>query len=229
MEDSSSQGLFHVRSVKKLQPGGLSSKQIPPSSMHPLPSAWEQVGVDIAEWTVPTQDLKVKFILFIDLATKFRVTETLFTYKHGETQTETADQVIRALMLRWLVEKPRPRYVVFDNANTMTSVKTVEILADVGHSPFLSTRRRILGSWNHRAGSWTNQGDSISSTTISAGSRPCADFGDGNLCPQQQPSSPKALPACNGPMAIRTKLEMMIYDNNFHFQLTDNNKSSCDC
>ena len=92
------------------------------------------------------EDLKVKFILFIDLATKFRVTETLFTYKHGEYQTETADQVIRALMLRWLVDKPRPRYVVFDNANTMISAKTVEILADVGIQPFFPPEGE---SWAH--------------------------------------------------------------------------------
>jgi hypothetical protein len=92
------------------------------------------------------EDLKVKFILFIDLATKFRATETLFTYKHGEYQTETADQVIRALMLRWLVDKPRPRYVVFDNANTMTSTKTVEILADVGIQPFFPPEGE---SWAH--------------------------------------------------------------------------------
>ena len=137
---------FSCPICQELQPGGLSSKQIPPSSMHPLPAAWEQIGVDIAEWTVPTQDLKVKFILFIDLATKFRVTETLFTYKHGEYQTETADQVIRALMLRWLVDKPRPRYVVFDNANTMTSAKTVEILADVGIQPYFPPEGE---SWAH--------------------------------------------------------------------------------
>jgi hypothetical protein len=44
---------FSCPICQELQPGGLSSKQIPPPSMHPLPAAWEQVGMDIAEWTVP--------------------------------------------------------------------------------------------------------------------------------------------------------------------------------
>lgn len=59
-----------------------------------MPSAWEHVAINLGEWTVPDQDCKIKFIMFIDLATRYRVVEPLFKYKHGESRAETADQII---------------------------------------------------------------------------------------------------------------------------------------
>ena len=123
---------FKCPICSEMQPGGVSSKQVPPGSMHPAPQAWEQIGVDVGEWTVRNVDLKVKFILFIDLATRYRVTETLFTYKHGELRVENSDMVIKALTTRWLMDKPRPKYLVADNAKTLTSQKVMEFLADLG-------------------------------------------------------------------------------------------------
>ena len=64
---SSEVSLFNCEEMIK---GGASSKQIPPAAMRPSPVAWEQVGIDLAEWTVPNQNTKVKFVMMIDLATK---------------------------------------------------------------------------------------------------------------------------------------------------------------
>ena len=52
----------------------------------------------MGEWTVPDQNLKVKFILMVNIATRYRVTEVLFTYKHG-CKVESADLVIKTLTL----------------------------------------------------------------------------------------------------------------------------------
>ena len=122
---------FKCSVCEEQKPGGSSSKQIPPSSLRPLPLAWEHLGADVGEWTVPGVDLKVKFILFIDLATKYRVVEVLSTYKHGQTFVETGEDVIRLLTTRWLMDKPRPRVFIPDNAKSLTSKKVMEFLSDL--------------------------------------------------------------------------------------------------
>ena len=35
--------------------------------------AWEAVGVDVGEWIPPKSKVKIKFVLFMDMATKLRV------------------------------------------------------------------------------------------------------------------------------------------------------------
>ena len=116
----------------ELRPGGSSSKQIPPATTRPLPSAWEQVGIDVGEWTVPGRDLKVKFLLMIDIATRYRVTEMLFTYPHGKKLIENTDKVIKAITLRWLMDKPRPHCFIPDNAKSLISAKFSAFMADLG-------------------------------------------------------------------------------------------------
>ena len=61
------------------KPGGKSSRQVAPMSIRPLPQPWEHLGIDITEWEVPGIDLKVKFMVMMDMATHYRVTETLAT------------------------------------------------------------------------------------------------------------------------------------------------------
>ena len=123
---------FHCPTCQELRPGGTASKQVPPASVHPAPAAWECLGIDVGEWTVPDQNLKVKFILMVDIATRYRVTEVLFTYKHGECKVESADLVIKTLTLRWLMDKPRPKTIIPDNAKSLVSQKLTEFLADLG-------------------------------------------------------------------------------------------------
>ncbi|CAL1146255.1 unnamed protein product, partial [Cladocopium goreaui] len=114
------------------KPGGKSSKQVPPISLRPLPQAWEHLGIDIGEWEVPTQNLKVKFILLMDMATHYRVTEVLASYAFGETYVETSNDVIKCLISRWLMDKPRPKILIPDNANPLISQQVIELMADLG-------------------------------------------------------------------------------------------------
>ena len=112
-------------------PGGSSSGQIPPGSLRPMPLAWEHLGLDVGEWTVPNQDKKIKFLLMMDMATRFKVVEPLFVYKHGENKVESADDIIRVLTHRWLMDKPRPKVIVPDNAKSLTSQKFADFLSDL--------------------------------------------------------------------------------------------------
>ena len=112
--------------------GGTSSKQIPPASLRPLPRAWGQVGLDIGEWTVPNFDRRIKFILFIDMAARYKVTESLFDYAHGEVKTANADMVIQAITLGWLMDKPHPHVLIPDNAKTLMSQKVVDFMMEMG-------------------------------------------------------------------------------------------------
>ena len=114
------------------KPGGKSSRQVAPMSIRPLPQPWEHLGIDITEWEVPGIDLKVKFMVMMDMATHYRVTETLATYPYSKTYVETADDVLRVLLTRWIMDKPKPKILIPDNANTFLSQKVVEFCADVG-------------------------------------------------------------------------------------------------
>ena len=122
---------FKCDTCEELRPGGQSSKQIPPAAMKELPEAWEHVGVDVGEWTVPNQDIKVKFILMIDMATRYRVTEPLFVYKHGEVKIENTEDVIKIFVMRWLMDKPRPRVIIPDNAKSLSSQKLMDFLGEL--------------------------------------------------------------------------------------------------
>ena len=64
---------FKCSACEALRPGGLSSGQVPPAATYPLYQAWQAVGLDVSEWDVPRVPRKVKFALFIELATKLRV------------------------------------------------------------------------------------------------------------------------------------------------------------
>ena len=86
----------------------------------------------LASGEVPTQNLKVKFILLMDMATHYRVTEVLASYAFGETYVETSNDVIKCLISRWLMDKPRPKILIPDNANTLISQQVIELMADLG-------------------------------------------------------------------------------------------------
>ena len=122
---------FSCPVCQEVRPGGSSSGQVPPGSMRPMPTAWEHLGMDVGEWTVPNQDKKIKFLLMMDLATRFKVVEPMFVYKHGENKVESADDIIRVTTSRWLMDKPRPKVVVPDNAKSLTSQKFADFLSDL--------------------------------------------------------------------------------------------------
>ena len=57
---------------KSLKLGGSSSGLVAPAATPRLFTAWEAVGVDVSEWIVPNANVKLKFLLLIDLATRLR-------------------------------------------------------------------------------------------------------------------------------------------------------------
>ena len=117
---------------EEVKPGGISSKQVSPASVHELPEPWEQLGIDVAEWEVPGINAKVKFVLLMDMATRYKVTEVLFETKHGEIKVESANDMVRVVTLRWLADKPRPKWIIPDNAKSLTAKRFEEFMGDLG-------------------------------------------------------------------------------------------------
>ena len=120
----------HCETCASLKPGGTSSGQIPPSSTHPLYRAWQAVGIDSAEWIVPGQKKKVKFLLFIDMATKLKVAHPLHKLDAMMMKPETAEEVIQALATRWLGCFPKPEVIVTDPGKAFVSERFHCFLSD---------------------------------------------------------------------------------------------------
>ncbi|CAE7365735.1 GIP [Symbiodinium sp. CCMP2456] len=116
---------------QSLKPGGTSSGQIPPASTHSMYGAWEAVGVDSAEWVPPGGKTKVKFLLFMDLATKLRVTKPLYVYDFLEMRSESGDDFIRNFAEGWLGAFPKPKLLVMDAAKSFVSEAVHEFASHV--------------------------------------------------------------------------------------------------
>ena len=115
---------------QSLRPGGTSSGQIPPAATHSMYKAWEAVGADVGEWIPPGGKVKVKFVLFMDLATKLRIVQPLYKYDFLEMRTETADDILKAFSERWLGTFPKPSILIMDAAKTFAS----ETVHEFGHN-----------------------------------------------------------------------------------------------
>ena len=118
------------QTCQSLKLGSKSSGQVPPAATHSLCKAWEAIGLDTAEWTIPGQRQKCKFLLMIDLATKLRVAVLLKVYPELSTQAESADEVIRALSMAWLAQYPKPKMIVADNAKSFISNRFHEFMME---------------------------------------------------------------------------------------------------
>ena len=75
----------------------------------------------MGEWIPPGNKQKVKFVLFMDLATKLRIVQPLYKYNFLEMRSETADDVLKAFSERWLGTFPKPRVLVLDAAKTFAA------------------------------------------------------------------------------------------------------------
>ena len=137
---------FKCSACQEAKLGGISSKEIGPASTRDLPNPFEHVGMDIAEWEVPGGVVKLKFILMMDMATKYKVTETMFTGPHGKIMVESADDLIRVFTLRWLMNLPRPHTIIPDNAKSFTSEKFVDAMSDLSISVCFPPDKE---SWAH--------------------------------------------------------------------------------
>ena len=120
----------HCETCASLKPGGTSSGQIPPSSTHPRYRAWQAVGIDSAEWIVPGQKKKVKFLLLIDMATKLKAAQPLHKLDAMTMKPETAEEVIQALATRWLGCFPKPEVIVTDPGKAFVSERFHNFLSD---------------------------------------------------------------------------------------------------
>ncbi|CAK9094309.1 unnamed protein product [Durusdinium trenchii] len=112
---------------KSLKLCGTSSGQIPPAATHPLPGAWECIGLDTAEWLVPGQQKKARFILIIDLATKLRAVKLIKEYPELAMQPESSEEIIEGLVHGWLAHFPKPKLIVADNAKSFVSARFHEL------------------------------------------------------------------------------------------------------
>ena len=126
--------------------GGTSAGTIPPANTQPLYRAWEAVTVDAAEWPVPGSKQKVKFLLFMDYATKLRAVAPLKVYDALSMDAESADMVIQSLSEKWLSVFPKPKVVIMDAAKTFTSAKVHEFLASINILPHFVAETE---HWSH--------------------------------------------------------------------------------
>ena len=128
------------------KPGSVSSGQVPPASTAPMYRAWQAVTVDAAEWPIPGTKKKMKFVLFMDFATKFRIVAPLKMYDIMAMDAESADSVIQAFSERWLSVFPKPQIAIMDSAKTFTSLKMHEFLSTVNILPHFIAEKE---HWSH--------------------------------------------------------------------------------
>lgn len=64
---------FRCSASDSVKMGGSSSGQVPPASTAAMPQAWQMVLMDVAEVAFYRPQKKVKFLLIMDAATKFKV------------------------------------------------------------------------------------------------------------------------------------------------------------
>ena len=117
---------FRCSACEAVKPGGSSSKQIPPASLTSLPKPWQVVLMDIGEWPVLSHQIKVKFLLMMDGATKLKVVVPLMEYAYNKQLNESTQQVIDAVCVHWIARNPKPVAIIPDNACTMTSTSFSE-------------------------------------------------------------------------------------------------------
>ena len=109
---------------ESLKKGGTSSGQVPPAATHQQFRAWQAVGIDVAEWVPPGKKMKVKFILFMDMATRLRAVQPLFSYDFLQMKAESSEQVIQALSERWLSVFPKPQLLVLNRPSSLGNFMT---------------------------------------------------------------------------------------------------------
>ena len=131
---------------KSLKSGGLSSGQIPPAATHSLPKAWQVLGLDAFEWTVPGLKKKARFLLIIDLATKLRSAALIRTYPDNAMHGESSEEVIHALVSGWLAHYPKPEIIIPDNASSFSSVHFHEFVLAQGIRLHLPPEKE---AWSH--------------------------------------------------------------------------------
>ena len=89
--------------------------------------AWQAVAIDSAEWAPPKMKQKVKFLVFMDAATKLRVAQPLYVLDFLQMRQESGKDLIKALSERWLGSFPKPQFVLMDATKSFSSEPVREI------------------------------------------------------------------------------------------------------
>ena len=137
---------YRCPACQSLKSGGTSSGQVPPAATHQQYAAWQAVAIDAGEWVPPGQRIKVKFIGFMDVATKLRVVAPLFTYDFLQMRAESGQDLIRTFSERWLGTFPKPKVVLMDSAKTFVSEQVHEFMSNVNVLVHHSAEKE---SWAH--------------------------------------------------------------------------------
>ncbi|CAE7581414.1 Smyd3, partial [Symbiodinium sp. CCMP2456] len=122
---------FSCPTCQSVKPGGTSSGKIPPASTHAQYGAWEAVAVDSGEWVPPGRKIKVKFLLFMDVATKLRVVCPVHVYDFLEMKAESSQDFMVHFTERWLGNYPKPKVVLMDSAKSFISEATQNYMSDL--------------------------------------------------------------------------------------------------
>ena len=113
--------LKHVcPACQSLKQGGTSSGQVPPAATHPQDAASEAVGADVGEWVAPESRTKIKFVVFVDLATELRVIKPLQIYNLLEMKAGSTKDIVTAFCECWLACFPKPKALLLDSAKSLS-------------------------------------------------------------------------------------------------------------
>ena len=123
---------FHCEACESIRPGGSSSGNVPPAATHESFKPCQAIQLDAREWLVPGQRTKIKFILFIDLATTFRAVHVVREYDLSEMKAATTADVTEGFSQKWLCDKPKPALLIPDNSKTFQSKEMHEFCNLVG-------------------------------------------------------------------------------------------------
>ena len=111
----------------------------PPSSDRDQPGLFEQVGTDVFEVEVPTQDeakvkQKAKFVIWRDRASGLAMVDCLqrFGGPDQPTHWEPTTRDLIASFGKWLMVNPAPKWVISDPATCYTSLEWLEYMGRSG-------------------------------------------------------------------------------------------------
>ena len=95
---------------------------------------------------MPGQQLKARFLLMVDLATKLKAVAVLKTYPELSMQSESAAEIIEAFTTSWLGQYPRPSVVTADNAKSFSNPRFQQFLLDQNIQPHFPPEKE---PWAH--------------------------------------------------------------------------------
>ena len=103
---------------------------IPNATTYEIHTPWTVVSLDMAELKCNRQGVKVKYLLCLDLATKFVRAAIAMRYPINKQKHENGELLVRLFSECWLSDKPRPRWVIPDTAPSLSSKYFTDFLSE---------------------------------------------------------------------------------------------------